>query len=75
MEKVLGIGGLFFRSHDPERLGKWYQDHLGVTLVPSDYDQPPSVGAEGKRCTQRVLIQMEGKGAGALVGQDTVTLG
>lgn len=38
MEKVTGIGGLFFRSRDPEALGRWYRDHLGVTPVPSNYD-------------------------------------
>lgn len=40
MEKVLGIGGLFFRSPDPERLARWYADHLGVDPVPQDYDTP-----------------------------------
>jgi len=27
---VTGIGGLFFRSRDPEKLGAWYLEHLGV---------------------------------------------
>lgn len=27
---VTGIGGLFFRSHDPEALSAWYRDHLGI---------------------------------------------
>ena len=27
---VLGIGGLFFRAADPDALGAWYRDHLGV---------------------------------------------
>lgn len=27
---VLGIGGLFFRTRDPEALAAWYKDHLGV---------------------------------------------
>lgn len=27
---VQGIGGLFFRSRDPEALSAWYRDHLGV---------------------------------------------
>jgi glyoxylase I family protein len=35
MEKVAGIGGLFFRAHDPKALGNWYQQHLGVTLTPT----------------------------------------
>jgi glyoxylase I family protein len=38
MEKVTGIGGLFFRAKDPKVLAKWYSDHLGVDLVPSNYD-------------------------------------
>jgi len=27
---VLGMGGLFFRSKDPEALAAWYKDQLGV---------------------------------------------
>ena len=41
MEKVTGIGGLFFRAKDPKGLAKWYSDHLGVALVPSSYDASP----------------------------------
>jgi glyoxylase I family protein len=40
MEKVTGIGGIFFRSGDPKALGQWYLEHLGITPVPTDYDQP-----------------------------------
>lgn len=47
MEKVLGIGGLFFRSSDPERLARWYHEHLGVDPVPSDYDGPAWRQKEG----------------------------
>jgi hypothetical protein len=35
MEKVLGIGGFFFRSSDPAGLAKWYEQHLGVNPIPS----------------------------------------
>jgi len=35
MEKVTGIGGLFFRAHDPKALGIWYKEHLGISLTPS----------------------------------------
>ena len=41
MEKVLGIGGLFFRSNEPKVLAKWYEDNLGINLVPSTYDEEP----------------------------------
>lgn len=27
---VLGIGGLFFRSREPDALSAWYREHLGV---------------------------------------------
>lgn len=27
---VLGMGGLFFRSRDPDALADWYRTHLGV---------------------------------------------
>lgn len=40
MEKVTGVGGFFFRAKDPKALAKWYQDNLGVSVVPSDYDTP-----------------------------------
>ena len=29
-ERVLGIGGLFFRSRDPKQLAHWYQINLGI---------------------------------------------
>ena len=29
---VLGVGGVFFRSSDPARLGSWYQEHLGFQV-------------------------------------------
>ena len=35
MEKVAGIGGLFFRAHDPKALGNWYLQHLGIALTPT----------------------------------------
>jgi predicted enzyme related to lactoylglutathione lyase len=41
MQKVLGIGGLFFRSENPERLAMWYETHLGVSLVPKSYGERP----------------------------------
>ena len=29
-ERVLGIGGLFFRSRDPKKLAEWHQLNLGI---------------------------------------------
>lgn len=41
MEKVTGIGGMFFRANDPATLRRWYEEHLGITITPTDYDQQP----------------------------------
>jgi glyoxylase I family protein len=41
LEKVNGIGGLFFRAQNPASLAQWYSDHLGVTPVPDNYDDSP----------------------------------
>ncbi len=32
MEKVLGIGGVFFKAQDPKALAAWYREHLGVPI-------------------------------------------
>jgi len=32
MAKVLGVGGVFFKSPDPQRLTEWYAKHLGLAL-------------------------------------------
>jgi len=33
MEKVNGIGGVFFRARNPQALSAWYAEHLGVDPV------------------------------------------
>jgi glyoxylase I family protein len=30
MERVTGIGGMFFRARDPDALARWYAEHLGI---------------------------------------------
>ena len=35
MERITGIGGIFFRARDAERLRAWYRDNLGIELDPS----------------------------------------
>jgi glyoxylase I family protein len=41
MEKVTGIGGFFFRAKDPKALGLWYQQHLGISLIPTSAGESP----------------------------------
>lgn len=33
MQRVTGIGGIFFKSSDPKALGAWYRDHLGLDVA------------------------------------------
>jgi len=39
-ERVTGVGGIFFRAHDPKSLAQWYQDHLGVFVTPQSANDP-----------------------------------
>jgi len=32
LEKVTGIGGMFFRARDPKTLSRWYATHLGIDV-------------------------------------------
>ncbi|ATO15139.1 glyoxalase [Micromonospora sp. WMMA2032] len=38
MERVTGIGGVFFRAQNPDRVNRWYATHLGVDLAPESYE-------------------------------------
>jgi len=31
-EAVEGVGGVFFRAHDPDALRAWYAEHLGIDM-------------------------------------------
>lgn len=39
MERVTGIGGVFFRAKETAMLAAWYEQHLGISRVPEDYGQ------------------------------------
>ncbi len=32
MERVTGIGGIFFKAKDPDKLKAWYAENLGIPL-------------------------------------------
>jgi predicted enzyme related to lactoylglutathione lyase len=32
MERVVGVGGVFFKARDPQALAAWYSQHLGVPV-------------------------------------------
>ena len=51
MEQVTGIGGIFFKAQNPEKLSAWYREHLGIPVVDGhadflrrDKDDPKSTG-------------------------------
>ena len=37
MERVTGIGGVFFRAENPEALVAWYAEHLGLPVQDDGY--------------------------------------
>ena len=47
MERVEGIGGIFFRARDPGALAQWYHDTLGIDLVPQDATGQPWISKGG----------------------------
>lgn len=32
MNRVTGVGGIFFKARDPAALREWYRRHLGVNV-------------------------------------------
>ena len=48
MEKVTGIGGIFFRAKNPAALTDWYEAHLGINPVPSGAGMTPWRTSEGE---------------------------
>ncbi len=53
MQRVTGIGGVFFKAKDPKALGAWYEARLGVKREPwggsvfrwRQHDEPERTGA------------------------------
>ena len=64
MAKVIGVGGIFFKSKDPAALVNWYRDVLGlhvhdwggVFLTSTSF-----VGASGIRASEASVTAMGGK--------------
>lgn len=52
MKKVTGIGGVFFKCKDPEKVRDWYKTHLGIDTNAyganfewRQLDQPDKIGS------------------------------
>jgi predicted enzyme related to lactoylglutathione lyase len=37
MKRVIGIGGIFFKAENPQKLSAWYQKHLGIEFGGKTY--------------------------------------
>lgn len=79
MEKVTGLGGVFWRSDDPARLGEWYRSRLGVEGegdLPWTQDAGPTVFEPFPRATdyfagerQQVMFNFRVRDLAAMVAQ------
>ena len=47
MERVTGIGGIFFKAKDPATLQAWYKRHLGIDVQPWGGTAFPWTDGEG----------------------------
>lgn len=51
--RVTGLGGVFFKARDPQVLGAWYREHLGLPVEDGgyavlqwrDHDDPARLGS------------------------------
>lgn len=48
MKKVTGIGGIFFKCKDPNKMKEWYKTHLGIDAGPYGASFEWYQDAEGK---------------------------
>jgi catechol 2,3-dioxygenase-like lactoylglutathione lyase family enzyme len=53
MSRVVGIGGIFLKSRDPEALRTWYRDHLGLEIedwggMVFNWNRPDGPGENGR---------------------------
>ena len=49
MERVLGIGGVFFKARDPKALAAWYREHLGIPVEADQAYGSLASGAAGEQ--------------------------
>jgi predicted enzyme related to lactoylglutathione lyase len=49
MERVLGIGGVFFKARDPKALADWYREHLGVPVASGQTHGMMTSGGPGEQ--------------------------
>jgi predicted enzyme related to lactoylglutathione lyase len=55
MERILGMGGVFFKARDPQALAAWYAKHLGVPVGPDQTHGVLAAGAAGEQTVWSVF--------------------
>ena len=57
MKRVIGLGGIFFKAKDPQKLGEWYRKHLGLNVEDwGGVSFPEGAGAKLKPRRQSRLV-------------------
>lgn len=44
MNRIIGLGGIFFKAKDPKALAEWYEKHLGFDFNDTTYTDFPLDG-------------------------------
>lgn len=67
MKRVTGIGGIFFKCDDPERMKKWYGKHLGLSTdeYGTNFEWRQGENPEKKGFTQWSVNSRNAKYAGS----------
>ena len=63
MAKAVGFGGVFLKARDPQALGKWYAEHLGIPSQEGGslaFDVAGRARAGQPNCTRLVRIKPRG---------------
>ena len=63
MKRVIGIGGVFIKAKDPEKLRAWYQKHLGL--------EPDAYGGVVFHCPDSEAERQTAQTAWSLFPSDT----
>jgi hypothetical protein len=58
LERVLGVGGYFLRATDPEALGAWYRDCLGLDADANGLWSPEAGGRADRVRDLRVRVRL-----------------
>ena len=63
MQRVTGIGGIFFKARDPVSLRSWYQKHLGIDVQEWGGAAFPWADADGNPMPGTTVWNVTGAGS------------